>query len=104
VAPVRTVVSRETGSHRLAMRTGTLHRTPQGSMTGLVLKANGADTPVVILAPHALDREDALVADAHGTPVIWEGDQVELVGGLAPPDDPRYPATFLAWRVSVITE
>jgi len=65
---------------------------------------SGTDTiPIVVLAPHRISVDGALLADADGTPVAWEGDRVALVGGFAPGGDPRHPA-FLAASVSVVEE
>jgi len=64
---------------------------------------SGTQVPVVVLAPHRINVDGALLADVDGTPVACEGDRVTVVGGFAPDDDPRSPA-FLAARVIVVEE
>jgi len=96
--PHRTVLTGP-GPQRLARMMGVLRR---GRTDALVLETDGRETPVIVLAPHALMDANTLLADANGPAVVWEGDRVELVGGLAPEDDPRFPA-FLAATVSVIS-
>jgi hypothetical protein len=91
------------GPSRLAKRTGILRAASPDSPTALAIESGTNTIPVVILAQHRINVDGALLADADGTPVAWEGERVVLVGGLAPPDDRRYPA-FLASRVSVLTE
>jgi hypothetical protein len=86
------------GTGRLARKVGVLRR---GSEDRVVLDSGASETPVIVLAPHTLVAGKTLLADMNGTAVVWEGDQVELAGGIAPEGDPRYPA-FLAWIVSII--
>ena len=87
----------------MAKRTGILRATSPGSPTALALESGTKTYPVIVLAPHRINVSGALLADVDGTPVAWEGEHVILGGGLAPPDDHRYPA-FLASRVSVLAE
>lgn len=88
------------GSSRLALVAGALRRAADGS--GLAIESpSGTRTPVVILAPHMLDSGGALLAGADGTPLVREGQAIELIGGAAAPDDPRYPS-FLASEVIVL--
>src|ERR1700722_1079519 len=93
-------VLRATGAGRSAKRSGILRAAPPGSPTSLVIESeSGSQTPVIVLAPHRINTEGALLADADGTLVAWEGDRVTLVGGFAPDADPRHPA-FLANTVT----
>jgi len=64
-----------------------------------MIESGDGTIPVVVLAPHRISVNGALLADAGGTPVAREGERVILVGGFAPSGDPRHPA-FLAASVS----
>jgi hypothetical protein len=93
-------VLKAAGPSRLALAAGALRRGADGS--GLAIESpGGTRTPVVILAPHMLDSGGALLAGADGTPLVREGQAIELVGGVAAPADPRYPS-FLASEVIVL--
>ena len=100
---LRRSVLQADGPSRLSKRTGILRATSPGSPTSLAIEAGTKTYPVIVLAPHRINVDGALLADVDGTPVAWEGEQVVLGGGLAPHDDRRYPA-FLASRVSVLAE
>jgi len=90
----RTVLT-TSGPSRLARLTGVLRR---GSETPLVVQSGEREIPVVVLAVHTvLAGGPALLADGEGTPVVCEGDQVELVGGFHPEGH-----AFFASRVSVV--
>lgn len=98
--PVDKIVLSIGGLNRLAALSGVL-RQGQPDEGPLVIESGQMRTPVVILAPHLLNVDGALVADAEGHPLVQEGDRVKLTGGLAPVEDPRYPA-FLAERVALV--
>jgi hypothetical protein len=92
--PTRTVLA-ASGPSRLARRIGVLRR---GADDSLVIEDGGHQTPVVIVAPHQLLAEgDVLLSDADGTPVVREGDEVVLTGGLSL----EGPA-FYAARVAIV--
>lgn len=96
----RRSVLKAAGPSRLALAAGALWWATDGS--GLAIESpSGTRTPVVILAPHKLNSGGALLAGADGTPLVREGQAIELVGGTAAPDDPRYPS-FLAAEVIVL--
>jgi hypothetical protein len=85
------------GPTRLARVSGVIRRGAEGSP---VLEGDGSDIPIVITAAHTLLLEgEALLADANGTPVVWEGDRVELVGGFAPEG-----GAFYATAVTVVDD
>ena len=88
------------GPTRLASHRGRLRRGRHGE-AGLVIEDGESRIPVIILAPHQLETDAALVADAQGNPLVHDGDRVELVGGFVPDGDPRYPA-FVAGVVILL--
>jgi hypothetical protein len=100
---LRRTVLQAHGRSRMARRTGILRATSPGSPTALAIESGTNTYPVIVLDPHRINVGGALLADVNGSPVAWEGEHVILGGGLAPPDDRRYPA-FLASRVSVLPE
>lgn len=81
------------GPSRLARITGTLRRGPRGE---LLLYSGDSETRVFVLAPHkVLSEGPDLLADPEGTPVVRNGDQVELVGGSSPERTGFYAARVL---------
>lgn len=93
----RTVLTRS-GPSRLARITGVLGRGNDGS---LVLDTAESRIPIVVIAPHAVLDGPALLANPEGSPVVFDGDRVELVGGFGPEGHPHHRA-FFASRVSVL--
>lgn len=90
---VRRTVLTTSGPTRLARITGTLRRGPDGE---LILYSEENETPVVVLAPHTVLSEGPdLLADSEGTPVVREGERVELVGGSSPEGPGFYAARVL---------
>lgn len=88
----RTVLA-TSGPSRLARATGRLRR---GSDGALVLDSGESELPVVILAAHSIFPEGPdLIADANGTPVVQDGDRVELVGGSSPTEPGFYASRVL---------
>ncbi len=59
--------------------------------------------PVVVLAPHRINVDGALLSDGDGTPVAYEGDPVTVVGGMGRGSDSGSPV-FQASTLSVHRE